>query len=114
MIVAGDFNFPIGVVAKSGWMKRLQLHLLRPRADVPTVVTRNGASCNDFVLVSNVLHSRCQDAFVELEAGLLDHTVCCRVAHRGPMSRFLVLVMVRRFEICQEAFVQGLTGGLCL
>ena len=51
-----------------------------------------------------------RDACVELEAGLPDHRpVCCRVAHRGPMPRFLVLVMGRSFEICQEAFVQGLS-----
>ena len=86
VIVAGDFNFPVSVLAESGWMKRLQLHL-------PTFVTRNGVSSNDFVLVSNVLLSRGKDAFVELEGELPGHRlVCFRVAHRGPMPRFQVLV----------------------
>ena len=49
MIVARDFNFPVRVLQDSGWM-RLQLHVLQPEIDVPTFVTKNGVSSNDFVL----------------------------------------------------------------
>ena len=42
VIVADDFNFPVSVLQESGWMRRLQLHVLQPEIDVPTFVTKSG------------------------------------------------------------------------
>ena len=93
VIVAGDFNFPVSVLLESGWMRRLQLHVLQPHSNVPTFVTKNGASYNDFVLVSSTLLARCKGTFIKLDSGLHGHRpVCFNVAHRGPMPRYRVLV----------------------
>ena len=93
VIVAGDFNFPVNVLHESGWMRRLQLHVLQPHGHVPTFVTRNGVSYNDFVLVSSTLLARCKGTFVKLDSGLHGHRpVCFNVAHRGPMPKYRVLV----------------------
>ena len=73
VIVAGDFNFPVCVLQESGWMRRLQLHVLQPDIHVPTFVTRNGVSYNDFLLVSSSLLARCKGTFVKLDSGLHGH-----------------------------------------
>ena len=77
VIVAGDFNFPVSVLQESGWMRRLQLHVLQPDVRVPTFVTRNGVSYKDFVLVSSNLLARCKGTFVKLDSGLHGHRPVC-------------------------------------
>ena len=42
VIVSGDFNIPVGVLLESG------SHVLRPKIEVPTLVTKNGASFQRF------------------------------------------------------------------
>ena len=74
-------------------MRRLQLHVLQPHIHVPTSVTRNGVSYNDFVLVSSTLLARCKGTFVELDSGLHGHRpVCFNFALRGPMPKYRALV----------------------
>ena len=93
VIVAGDFNFPVCVLQESGWMKRLQLHVLQPDLHVPTFVTRNGVSYNNFVLVSSSLLARCKGTCVKRDSGLHGHRpVCFNVALQEPMPKYRALV----------------------
>ena len=74
-------------------MRRLQLHVLQPDTHVPTFVTRNGVSYNDFLLVSSGLLARCKGTFVKLDSGLHGHRpVCFKVPHRGPTPKYRALV----------------------
>ena len=60
---------------------------------MPTFVTRNGVSHNDFVLVSSSPLARCKGTFVKLDSGLHGHRlVCFNVAHPKPMPKYRALV----------------------
>ena len=100
VIVAGDFNFPVAVLQEPGWMRRLQLHVLQPGVQLPTFVTRNGVSYNDFVLVSSTLLARCKGTVVKLDSG--HRPVCFNVAHRGPMPRYRALVRGATIEFVRK------------
>ena len=107
VIVAGDFNCPVIVLQESGWMRRLQLHVLQPDTHVPTFVTRNGVSYNDFVLVSSSQLARCKGTFVKLDSGLHGHgPVCFNFAHRGPMPKYRALVKGATIHLAESTLAK--------
>ena len=59
----------------------------------PRLSRKVDVNCDDFVLVSSVLLSRCKDTFAELDSGLHGRRpVCFNGSHRWPMPRFTALV----------------------
>ena len=114
VIVAGDFNFPVSVLQESGWMRRLQLHVLQPDTHVPTFVTRNGVSYNDFVLVSQYSAGKVQGYVCE--AGLwLTWAQACVFQCCASRSNAEVQGAGQRCDdsVCQKALLQSAACRLC-
>ena len=70
MIVAGDLNFPVSVLIESGWMRRLQLHVLQPDSFVPTFVTKKWGEllrlCGGFQMLRFKGHCRSSGRWLEV------------------------------------------------